>query len=722
MPEHARHQEKAGNDDVFGCFRPGVRVTAGEPERGGRPRLDCGLDPARESTGAVEVSERTPVGIRVGPDAACRIERRERRHLVVERRRRHQQAAPEQVLIDAGVDGPVAVRLEARIPVRREADAARDWIGVESPAEPFVHRRRAKRVAAMNPQLGVGRRHEICRRHVAGQRAWGRHDCNAVVGARRPHRDQPRVREAEALRPARHRQLQPAVHQGKLRGRECGVRILPDLRLGLGAAWSRQIVVLAIVKTLALEFVSGRQVHPRPRREECPHVGGVDLADDVREALGGRLESATQRAVGKDAPRVHMLVTGLPAHGLPRAVTKAQRVRVERRRPQAVGIVAAWNICGRADLKRQPAIVQRNLLRRHRHRVDDNRLRDVGRRNAARGGTRVGLYPIVRAKHPHHEIGRLCDVDVHQPVRASAPRRVVPIESVEQVELQRAGRVPQTIVQGAAADRSPGANVAEGAPLDLPFAAEGASARARHDVHDTAHGVGAVQRRPRAAHYLHALRRHEIEGGEKRRRVGLDGRCITEAHAVHEDGRGVGAQTADPHGGELTGPAAVSHLHAGGEPHDLAERVLVARLDVLGLDNRDGLGRFLCDLRKSGCGHDNGIVNPSDLQLDVERDTRTRRHRHHLGAPAEARLPDLHDTHTGRHVVDAVRAGAVGDRGARDGCVLSSESHIGARHSRALRVGDPAGQRRALRETWRHNTESKQTHEDQHGTSHQCTP
>ncbi len=90
-----------------------------DAEAGGRLRLGAQLEAAREPAAAVEVAAGAPVRIGLGPDHAGGIEGGQRRDVVVERRRGHEQAVLKEVLIDAAVDGLVAIRTQTRVAIGR---------------------------------------------------------------------------------------------------------------------------------------------------------------------------------------------------------------------------------------------------------------------------------------------------------------------------------------------------------------------------------------------------------------------------------------------------------------------------------------------------------------------------------------------------------------------------------------------------------------------------
>ena len=348
---------------------------------------------------------------------------------------------------------------------------------------------------------------------------------------------------------------------------------------------------------------------------------------------------------------------------------------------------------------------------RHRNRVDDGLVGHVGGGHAGGRGAGVERHPIVRRIDPSGQAGDGGELIAHHPLSSAAPRRIVAVEPIVDVPLERAGGKREAIAERAAVDRATRAEAAHRPGLDLRVTAERAAARGGDDVDDTADGIAAIERRARAAQHLDAIGGDEVDVRHERGHVALNRRGVAEAQAVDEHRGRVGPQAANAHLRQLAGPAVVANLDAGCEAHDLGQRRLVTIRDLLLVDDAHRLRRLTEQLRATGAGDDDGIVDPGHSELDVHA-RHLVRHGERRHVSAEARLVHLNDERARRQAFDAVDAAGVGACGAPGVAVAPQDADVGAGHHAALRVGHAPAQGERLGEG--RPAPQRQRHEHQH--------
>ncbi len=310
-------------------------------------------------------------------------------------------------------------------------------------------------------------------------------------------------------------------------------------------------------------------------------------------------------------------------------------------------------------------------------------------------GTGVGVHAIARSVDTHAEAGGGVELGADAALPAGAAGPIVAVDAVAHQPVQGTRRVRHAAAGERAAGRATGAAVPERAELELAFAAP-RPALAGHDVDGAADGVGAVERRRRAAQHLDAIEVDDAEVRPEARDVALRRGGVAEAQAVDEHGRAIRPQPADAHPTELAGAAGVAHLDAGREPDDVGDRRRVAGGDLVGVDHADGLRRLQRRLRQARRGDDDRLAHAGGAELDVVGGGGAARQAHQRDLGAEAGLVDLDDVVAGRERRDGEGAGGVAGRAAADAAVLAADAHLRGGHGTAVTIGDGAGQAGAV--------------------------
>ncbi len=143
-------------------------------------------------------------------------------------------------------------------------------------------------------------------------------------------------------------------------------------------------------------------------------------------------------------------------------------------------------------------------------------------------------------------------------------------------------------------------------------------------------------------------------------------------------------------------------------------------MDLLVVDNGNGLRRLLRHLRQSGSGDGDRLVDSGYLQFDFERHARACAQGDDVGSPAEPVPGHFDDENAGGKVFEAIVACGGRHRSSRNRPVLACQPQRGTWYTRVLSVGHAPGQHRTLGKSRRCSPHCRdQKCEDQCTTTHQ---